>query len=313
MPFLRAALLALLVVSVLSTKSVRADEPLRVALFKTAADDESLADLATALDPVVSSELSELASVQIVARPALDLPSMQLAIDCVGETSDCLRAAARQSDAESLIAPSVQRADDTVTVTFLYLDPSVAIARTVTRRYVGERIGEQALSGVRGMLAELFPAPEPAPRAVEVAPMSATPDPAAPPPSAAAPAREASRALPVVGIVLGGVGVALIGTGIAFGLMSNASYDAYLERRPTSVPQAKSAMQDFHAAEDQALVANVTLGLGAAALIGAGVALYWQLKERSSEKEPRASVALSPRVAPRELGLTLTAAWSAGL
>lgn len=313
MAFPRAALFALLVVSVSSSKSVRADEPLRTALFKTAADDESLADLATALDPVVSSELSDVASVEIVARPALDLPSMQLAIDCVGETTDCLRAAARQSDAESLLAPSVRREGDAVSVTLLYLDPAVSLPRTVKRRYTGERIGEQALSGVSGMLAELFPPPEPAPRPAEIAPAPATAEPATPPPSAAEPARDGAAKLPVVAIVLGSVGVALIGTSIAFGLMANASGDAYLAIKPDTARDARLAMDELHAGQTQAAVSNVTLGLGAAALVGAGVALYWQLKEQNSEKNVQTRVAVSPRLAPRELGLTLTAAWSAGL
>jgi hypothetical protein len=313
MPVLRAALLALLVVSVLSSKSVRADEPLRVALFKTAADDGSLADLANALDPVVSSALSEVARVEVVARPALDLPSMQLAIDCVGETADCLRAAARQAEAESLLAPSVQRDGDAVTVSFLHFDPEAGAARTVKRRYAGERIGEQALSGVDAMLVELFGANEPAIRPTDAAPATAAPEPGAPPPTAAVSAPAPKAKLPIVAIVLGGVGVALIGTSIALGAMANSNDDAYLKSLPDTEVEVDQATAKEDSARSQALVSNITLGLGAAALVGAGVALYWQLKERKSDSSTPARVALSPRVAPRELGLTLTAAWNEGL
>jgi hypothetical protein len=310
MPFPRAALLALLVVDVLSAQSVRADDPLRVALFKTAADDGSLSDLATALDPVVSSALSEVARVQVVARPALDLPSMQLAIDCVGETADCLRAAARQAEAESLLAPSVQRDGDAVTVSFLHFDPAAGAGRTVTRRYTGERIGEQALSGVSEMMVELFGANEPELRPDEAGSAKAATAPAEPPPSAAEPQPQVKAKLPIVAIVLGSVGVALIGTGIAFGVMSNANEDKYLNSRPDTESAVDRATETADTANSQAVVSNVTFGLGAAALVGAGVALYWQLKEQKSDSSAPARVALAPRVGPRELGLTLTAAWN---
>jgi hypothetical protein len=308
MAFPRAALLALLVVNVLSSRSARADGPIRVALFKTA-DDGSLADLATALDPVVSSALSEVARVQVVARPALDLPSMQLAIDCVGETADCLRAAARQAEAESLLAPSVQRDGDAVTVSFLHFDPATGAARTVKRRYAGERVGEQALSGVSEMMVELFGANEPVLRPDEAA-SPAEREPAVPPPPAAEPAPSPKAKLPIVAIVLGGVGVALIGTGIAFGVMANSNDDEYLNSHPDSKPEVDQANETIDTAQSQAVVSTVTLGLGAAALVGAGVALYWQLKEQKSDSSTPARVALTPRVGPRELGLTLTAAWN---
>ncbi|HEY2735839.1 MAG TPA: hypothetical protein VGI70_17700, partial [Polyangiales bacterium] len=93
----------------LSAIRARADDPLRVALFKTASDDASLQALAAAVDPVLLSELSNVPNLEIGARPALDLPSMQLAIDCVGETAECLTSAAKQAQAEGLIAPTVRK------------------------------------------------------------------------------------------------------------------------------------------------------------------------------------------------------------
>jgi hypothetical protein len=68
-----------------------------------------------------------------------------------------------------------------------------------------------------------------------------------------------------------------------------------------------------NAAKDQTTVANVTLSLGAAALVGAGVLLSWQLKERKSDSHAQPNVSLVPRLAPREAGLTLTAAWNDAL
>jgi hypothetical protein len=314
MQFTRVAPLALLVASVTTSSLVCAQQqPLRVALFKTAADDASLADFATALDPLVSSELGEIASVTIAARPALDLPSMQLAIDCVGETGECLNAAAKQADAESLLAPSVTREQDAIVVTLLHFDPAVGAPRTVRRRYEGERTGEQALSGVHGMLTELFGQNEPAARP-QVAPSAAEAEPSPPPIAAApAPATAKSNRIPVAPIIVGGVGVVLVGTGIAFGVMSHASDNAYRDIRVVNRASADSAFAEQKAATNQATVANITLGVGAAALVGAGVLLYWQLTDRKSEAQPETRVSLTPRLAPREAGLTLTAAWNDGL
>jgi hypothetical protein len=311
MQFMRVALLALLVTSIVNSKPAHAQEPVRVALFKTAAEDGSLADLAAALDPVVNSELSEVGSVQISARPALDLPSMQLAIDCVGETPACLGASATQADADALLAPSVQRDGDAVVFTLLHFDPAVGSVRTAHRRYAGDRIGEQALSGVGGMLVELFGENEPAARPVEVAPSAvpAAESPSPPQPIAAKPSEAQSRSLPFASIALGGVGVALIGTSVAFGVMSNSSKDAFIAIHPRTVAEADRAMGKLNAAQDRATVSNITLGLGAAALVGAGVLLFWQLKERNPG-ESHVQAALAPRLGPREAGLTLVGAWN---
>jgi len=311
MHFMRVALLALLVVSTVNSKLAHAQEPLRVALFKTAADDGSLADLAAALDPVVSSELTEVSSIQITARPALDLPSMQLAIDCVGETTGCLGASATQADADALVAPSLQRDGDAIVFTLLHFDPAAGSARSVQRRYEGDNIGEQALSGVGGMLVELFGANKPPPQQVDVVPVPVPlPLPAVPQPPAATPPDSKSSELPIASIALGGLGVALVGTGIAFGLMSNASDDAFLAIHPRTITDADRAMGKLHDAQGQATVSNITLGLGAATLVGAGVLLFWQLKERKSDSEPHFQAALAPRLGPREAGLTVVAVWN---
>jgi hypothetical protein len=311
MQFMRVALLSLLVAGTVNAKLASAQDSLvRVALFKTAADDGSLADLAAALDPVVSSELGEVSAVQITARPALDLPSMQLAIDCVGETTGCLGASATQADADALVAPSLQRDGDAIVFTLLHFDPAIGSPRTVHRRYEGDNIGEQALSGVGGMLVELFGEDSPpAQPEVSLTPVPA-PESTGPQPLAAPPSEASSRGLPIASIALGGLGVALIGTSVAFGLMSNASYDGYREIHPRTYADADRAMGKLDDAKGQATVSNITLGVGAATLVGAGVLLFWQLKERKSEPESRFQATLAPRVGPREAGLTVVAVWN---
>ena len=114
----RGSLGSLPLLTVALCASARADVPARAAtaervvIFPAASPDHD-SDLRTALNPVVFAALQDLQSVQIAARAALDLPAMEMAVDCVGEMHACLSAVMQQyTDAEVLIAPSVQRAGD---------------------------------------------------------------------------------------------------------------------------------------------------------------------------------------------------------
>lgn len=312
MPFLRAALLALIVASSVNMPAAHAQHASRVALFKTAADDASLVDLATALDPVLLSALNERSNVSVTARPALDLPGMQLAIDCVGETRDCLGAAAKQAEADSLLAPSVQREGEAVVVTFLHFDPAESQPiRSVRRAYTGARIGEQALSGVEPMLAELFGKEEALTPPAQVQPEAAPAEPAAVPVEPE-PEPEVKK-LPLAAIILGGATVALFGTGIAFGVMSNSTESDARAIHPRNDQQALAAYSKLESASDQGTVANVMYGLGTAALVGTGVLLYWHFKDRGESREPSARLSVAPQLSATGAGLSLTAAWNDNL
>lgn len=319
----RLALLALMFASTSSLAVAQGSEPLRVVLFKTAADDNGSSELAAALDPVVSSELRSIPGVRIAASPALDLPSMQLAIDCVGETAECLRAAAQQADADGLVAPSVRRIGGDSVVTVLRYDAGRAIAmQGVSRRYSGERATEDALAGVSAMLRELF---DVTPPAAQAPPPSAAslPEPAPVPatdsqPMASEPVARASR-LPVLPIVLGAVGVAFIGAGIGFGVAADASEDASTKHvvpdgssRREAAATFDRAIAEYESGETQAVIANVGFGVGAAALVAAGVLLVLHLRDEP-ERAPSASLQLSPQLAPHALGMELRAAWDTSL
>ncbi|HKU36587.1 MAG TPA: hypothetical protein VJR89_00530, partial [Polyangiales bacterium] len=268
----------------------------------------ALGELAAALDPVLASTLGEVSGIELAATPAIDLTSAQLAIDCVGETADCLRATAQQTGTAGLLAPSVRRDAESTTVTLLYYQTGDAPIRRAERRYSGERQGQQALEGARGMLEELFPAPAPPPIAAgEPAPEPA-PAAAIPPPTTATAPRSSARGVPILPVILGGVGVALLGTSVAFGVMAKSTEDAYSKLDLEDEPDTEEALEKLDAAQTQATVCNVTLGLGIGALVAGGVLLFWQLKERG--KEDRAQ--LTPSVGPGQVGLTLTAAWDGG-
>jgi len=305
MHFTRVALWALLVSRLLDvgvasaedTPALRTPAPQRLTLFKTASEDASLVELASALDPILASALAEFANVEVAARPALDLPGMQLALDCAESTEDCLRAAAQHTDAESLLAPSVRSEQRTLVVELLHYRPEQNPAvRVVQRRYVGERPVQQALAGASDMLEELFGVPKlaaPVPPTAVIALPTSTASALDPPPSAArALEQPAVSALP---FVIGGLGVALLGSSVALGLGSNASQRAFEAVRVHDRQSADRALAELDSAKQQATAANITLGLGVAALAAGALVLFLQLNNRPREARAQLDARL-PRV-----------------
>src|ERR1700761_745191 len=84
--------------------------PLQIALFKTTSTASELTPLAAALDPMLEAELGRAPEVIVAAVPPLDLPSLQLALDCVGETPACLAVAAERSKVTGVLSPTLTRA-----------------------------------------------------------------------------------------------------------------------------------------------------------------------------------------------------------
>jgi hypothetical protein len=285
-----------------SPLGARADTPLHLALFKTASDQPELKQLAAAVDPLLHSELGQLAGVEVVALPALDLPGLQLAVDCVGETPACLSSAATQAQAEGLVAPALTKTDSAVVLSLLLYDPrKTAPIQAVTRRFSGSRTDQQVLDVVPALVRELFdvaPAAPP-PSAAEPGP---SPLPSEPPPVAA---DKPSLILP---IVLGASGAVLIGAGVGLGLAAKSTEDAYAARHVTNVAQAKSADDKFSSASTCAALSNVGFALGGAALI-AGVIVF-VVKRHGGDDEPPPERAHGPRLEAGLTQLTLTTTWN---
>ena len=315
-----AQLLAAVTTCVLCATAARAQsqsaasvQPGKLALMPSASDDSAARELATALDPVVLAQLEAVVGVTAAARVALDLPAMEIALDCVGETPECLRAVVAQTNTDSLLAPSVQTAGNEQVVTLLYYDArGQGELRSVVRRHHGPNVQRAALDAVPGMLRELFGIAE----ATPAAPPSEQPssEPAAAPDNAIEPAVEPAQArpFPIAPVIVGAVGVVLIGVGTAFGLAANASekkyagYDPTVEEHEAARASADQAVDAYDKGHTQALISNITVVAGAAALATGAV---WLIVELSSDGGPEetspAGVALSPRVAPGQLGIAL--------
>jgi hypothetical protein len=102
---------------------------------------------------------------------------------------------------------------------------------------------------------------------------------AAPPPvDSAPPARRASSGVPIATYVFGGIGVAMIGTGVAFRMIGAADYDALAEDCKTACSPAQ-----VDPVETKYTISNISFGVGAAALVTAGVLFFIDRSSRTSE------------------------------
>lgn len=265
------------------------------ALFRTAALDPELQELGAALDPVVLSELNTIGGIEVTARPSLDLPAMQLAIDCVGEIAECMAAVAREAGVEALVAPVLRSNGDLVLVTLLYFDTRENHIKGVTRQLAGRSVAQAMLDAVPGMVHEAFGLPPPAPLAE--APAKGEPAaPVAPPPP-----QEPSRVRRIVPWTLLGVSVASLAVGIGMGVASNHDEDAYAKGGAGTEAEINATDQKKQDAEQKALIANVFFGVAGATAV-AGFASWLLLRDPPQRS---GNVTLVPQFSRSQVGLSL--------
>jgi hypothetical protein len=296
MALIRTVLAALAACALLLPTRADAQELPRAAVFPTANSEPGLGELAAALDPVVLAKLGDLQIVQVSTRPGLDLPAAELAIDCVGETRECLSAMAQQVGAPMLISPSVQRAGEETVLTLLRFDAAGdGEIRTVVRRFSGDDVDAAALDAVPAMLRELFGLP--------VEPSAAPPPEPTAPPETTEPVDVPEHPLPIAPVVVTAVGVLLIGTGAAFAIASKASEDDYAHAHVPNDRAVAGAIKLREKAEHQATIANIGFGAGAAV---AAIGLTWLVLDlTSSDEVDRTSARLAPLGGPGRFGLAL--------
>jgi hypothetical protein len=297
----RAVLILAVVVVAQQVASARAQEVVSVAVFRTGTKDAGLKPLAETLDPVVLGELDKIESVQVSARPPLDLHATQLALDCIGETGACLRSVAEQAAAEAVLSPSIERAGDETVVTLLYFDArGQGELKSSTRRYTGADFERAALDAVPVMLRELFGIAAPA----EAEPVAPAEQPAVPEsdfgPQEPKPERSAFPAAPVA---ITAAGVVFVGVGLAFGLKAKATEDEYADALAGTMEQVDAAHDKLDDAQTEATIANIGIGVGAA-VIAVGAALW--IVELSGDDDAGEGAWLAPRLGPGEAGLSLS-------
>lgn len=299
-------------------------EPVEVAVFPPATNDSSLSALANRFGSALIAELRRFNEVSVAARPALDLPTTQLAIGCDDSSDDCLRGATSLAHTQALMAPSLQvTPEHDIVVSLLYFDAQAAGSRTITRTYPAPNAESHVLDGLSDMVRELLgkqpdgadtSAHPAAPGAPGVEPGPSEPParepPAAPPP---APASQASTGLPILPLVLTAAGAVLLGTGAAFGIAASESKREYRDLRPQTIPELKDAADTLSTGQQQASLCNWSLAIGGA-LVATGVTL-WIVEDanaqaqRDSARREGSKTALVPAVGPGSAALFMQHRW----
>jgi hypothetical protein len=261
-----------------------------------------------AVEREVRAALAQIDRVDLMAPPPLDFEAVQLAIDCTDESARCLRQVAERMDARVLVVPVVERANGTVVLRVLYYDAEGAEApRTLEIEGRGDKVDGVLLARLPKLLRELFGEPaepgEPAPTEIhpDLQPLPA-PDPIK---DGEPEARGPSLIAP---LLIGAGGLGAVAAGLAFGVMMKNTQDDYATRSITTEMQAELAEEQRQRGEDQAMAATILLGVGAAAVVTAGI---WLALVSGGEDQP-AQAALVPAIGPRSAGVSLVGTWEAG-
>jgi hypothetical protein len=276
---------------------------------------------ARALDSVISAALDDLKVVNVVARPGLDLGAVQLALDCVAETPQCLRIVTTQHEADVLVAPTLARISNELVLTLLRFDARTGKTQRVLKRQTGQTLSSDTLDAVPGLMRELFdlpakveapaPKPEPKPDLMPGDTGASTFSEPLPEPPMDAPSE--GRKFPLGPTLLGGGGVMLIGAGLIMGLTVMSAEDNFNQSAASisEISDAEEAQQAVDrtngyrdTGEANAVITNVFLGLGSAVVVAAGIWLAVDLTSRPRHDDQQ--VKLSPMIGRHELGLVLT-------
>lgn len=158
------------------------------------------------------------------------------------------------------------------------------------------------------------PMPVPAPASVPAAPAdvpaTVAPELTREPPAVmnaqphAAPARPAPRIDHSLSYIVGGAGVVGIGLGIGFGVRA-ADKDSASKPACPSGCVTRAAAEQNRSARTSAVIANVSYGLGAAALV-TGVVLYFTTGSNAESNHTATGLALAPSVGADSSGLSLS-------
>lgn len=220
-----------------------------------------LAGLAGAVERVLRQQIDAVPEVDSAATPSLDLEGLQLAVGCVADNDDCLRAVAAQLKVEVVVAPQLDRAGDDLVLSVLqFRGDRTPARRQVVRRAHGSSSESQLLTEIPGIVDELY-------------------DRAAPPTYHPPPAMVEAPAPPVVApwwpwAVLGGGG-ALVVTGLVVGAIASGTESDYAAAPTDTEAQVDQALELRERAEGQATGANVLLVAGLALAAAGGAAIYW--------------------------------------
>jgi hypothetical protein len=231
----------------------------------------------------------------------LDLVTVQLALDCVGETPKCLEAVAAQANVDVLISPTLEQEGGELVMSVLRFDARSHQLRRAVRRQRGETLTSETLALVPAMLRELFSVPEP--KAADASnPAVTSPETEASSPAKEEAAASSRRDLPIAPIVIGSAGALILGGGLVSGFIMENTNQNYKDQEIDDVPSARSATDKKSRGKTEEKVANVLFAVGGTALAVGAVWLVIELVQ-PERKETAEQTAFVPLLAPDGVGL----------
>ncbi len=219
-----------------------------------------LAGLAGAVERVLRQQIDAVPEVDSAATPSLDLEGLQLAVGCVADNDDCLRAVAAQLKVQVVVAAQLDRAGDNLVLSVLQFrgDRSPA-RRQVVRRTEGRSNESQLLTEIPGIVDELY-------------------DRAAPPtyqPRVGVEGPAPPVAAPWWPWAVLGSGGALVVSGLVLGAIASGTESDYAAAPTETEVQVDRALELRDRADGQATGANVLLVAGLLVAAAGGAAIYW--------------------------------------
>jgi hypothetical protein len=284
-----------------ATRADAAATRTELALLRTESRAPELQGLAHGVDGELLDALEQRADVHVAVQPALDLPAMQIAIDCVGELASCLQSMAEQAGVADLLAPVLSAdASHGVQLTLLRFDGARKILVTAERSQAEPATPEVLKAWLPSMLAELFE-----PQQVAAPPTATVPvqqQPAPPPLQDSEPAPKKNRHR-VLSLALSAAGVALLGAGVGLAVAAQHAQDDYVRAPVSSKAEINAALATADRGDKLAAGAYASLAVGGAALVAG--ATVWFLGRHRASKGPE-KITIAPALAPGSFGFTLT-------
>jgi|HubBroStandDraft_1064217.scaffolds.fasta_scaffold95529_2 hypothetical protein len=149
------------------------------------------------------------------------------------------------------------------------------------------------------------------PQATATPPVDETPSPSSPPPAETPPERHTPFPMRPVGLVVGGAGIVSLALGSYFGATALSKSSDAKRLCPSSPCGNESAVNENNDARSDALISDITVLAGVAA-IGTGLLLFLTAPKEAaapSEPAPAAAWRLVPTIGTNAAGLTLHAAF----
>lgn len=244
-----------------------------------------------AFDRTLRARLDALHVVRTEGAVALDLEQIQLALGCMGETTECLSGVAEETGTPIIVVPSLAAAGGTVVATVLVYDQREQSMRRGTREVAASDTAA-LLGGVEGLLREVFGLP-----------------PSAEPEGHDAPPPATSRSLSIAPPIVLGIGALALLAGAIVGGLSLADASTFQSTRFSTQADVDAGLDGLLARQRAEAFAADGLLIGGAVVAVAG--LVWMLV--AGNDDGSSPLALTPVAGPSTVGLALSGTFGGAL